>query len=204
MYRQVTQSLVTSSQAVIYPAVAVDLEFSSGNVRLWSGNFTQSYGGNSFLGIGSLGGMNTIKEASMTADGLEMSISGIPSEYVFLALDEAYRGKTAIVYLWLFDSNIVMKQSIITFKGMLDTMTIEDSGTTATIKIRCENRLIEMQKPRNIRYTNEDQLSLYPDDVGLSYVASVALKEISWGSAVPAQNVVGGGGGNIDPEYNEP
>ena len=68
----------------------------------------------------------------------------------------------------------------IIFVGKVDTMAISLSDT-ATIELDIENRLIDWERPRVSRFTNEEQQNLYSGDKGLEFVDSVAEKELFWG-----------------------
>lgn len=196
----VTQSYVTSSLVTVYPAVAVDMAFDSGHVRVWSGLNTQSLGGNVFYGLGTLGGINAVKETTDTsAPGVELTLSGVVNDNISLAMTENYRGRKVTIYVLLFNSNGTLQQSTISFRGNMDQMIINEGAETSTITLRCENRLIELNRVRDSRYTDEEQKMLFPDDTGLEYVASTALKDLYWGSTAPAQAFAVGGGQTLDP-----
>jgi hypothetical protein len=63
----------------------------------------------------------------------------------------------------------------------MDVMTIQEDGQSATITINVENVLIDLQRPRVRKYTNEEQLARYPNDKSLEMVASLQEKDIAWG-----------------------
>ena len=63
----------------------------------------------------------------------------------------------------------------------MDLMTIADDGERANIGLTCENRLIDLNKPRIRRYTNSDQQSEFSGDTGFSFVESLQEKTIYWG-----------------------
>jgi hypothetical protein len=63
----------------------------------------------------------------------------------------------------------------------MDVMSIQEDGTTSTLNLSIENVLIDLDRPRIRKYTNEEQLSRYPNDQSLKYVASLQEKDIAWG-----------------------
>jgi hypothetical protein len=67
----------------------------------------------------------------------------------------------------------------------MDTMQITDAGETSQVRIACESRLIDLQRARERRFTDEDQQELYPGDLGLEYVAGLQEREIAWGKEAP-------------------
>ena len=71
-------------------------------------------------------------------------------------------------------------------------MTINTSGDGSRIDLTVENQLIDMQRTRISRYTEDDQKAKYGStETSLRYVSGLQEKEVLWGipfSAVP--NVV--------------
>jgi len=67
------------------------------------------------------------------------------------------------------------------FSGLMDKMTIQDSGETTNITLNCENYLVRLEQQKIRRYTPEDQKLEYPNDKGLDFVAAIQEKEIAWG-----------------------
>ena len=64
----------------------------------------------------------------------------------------------------------------------MDVMTIEDAGDTANISLSAESRLIDLERARVRRYTNNDQQNQFAGDTSLRFVADLQDKEIAWGS----------------------
>lgn len=66
--------------------------------------------------------------------------------------------------------------------GRLDFTVIEDAGDTCTIAAQYESRLVDLERPRERRYTAEDQKIDYPADLGFDYVPSLQETELIWGA----------------------
>ena len=66
------------------------------------------------------------------------------------------------------------------FKGRMNTLTISDNPNGSTITIDAENRLVDLNRPSNFRYTKESQNFLHNGDTGFNRVASLQDKEIVW------------------------
>jgi hypothetical protein len=175
------------------------LDFPDGAVRLWTGQynktFSDEFGGGTYLGVGSMGNISPITETTeVAAKGMDLTLSGIPTEYVSLALSGSYRGGDASVYLILFNSNLSSYEKLTVFKGTMDQMIINENGNSSTINVKCESRLVALNRPRDIRYTDEAQKALYPNDTGLRFIASMADKSIYWGNSAPGSTGNSGGG----------
>lgn len=198
----VSSTYVSSSVSLIQPYVAAYMDFSgSAPVRLWTGNATKSFsdigGSGNYLGVGTIGGISAISETTeVAAKSIDLTLSGIPTEYVSLALANNYRGRDVVVYLILFNTGMTTYEQLTLFRGKMDQLIINEASDSSTITIKCESRLIELNRPSDIRYTDEAQKQLYPTDKGLEFVASMADKSIYWGTSAPAS--VGNGAGDGD------
>ena len=64
-------------------------------------------------------------------------------------------------------------------------MNIQDNGETSVISVDAESKLIDLQRPRERRYTSEDQKIDYPNDKGLDAVTWIQNQKIKWGSGSP-------------------
>ena len=207
MARDIFPSILQAlSEPQITPFFAVDLMFASGPLYLWSGygDFVREDTGNTYLGAGQLLNISTVEETTeIQAVGANFTLSGIPSSFLSLALNEPYQGRECRVYFGiLIDQGNVATQSLDTittqfgdilvlqsgtqgfleiFSGEMDQMNIVEASDTCTIAVTAENALIKLERPVVRRLTNTDQQSRYPTDLGLEYVAGLQDKEIFWG-----------------------
>lgn len=189
---------------VIYPFTAVELQFDGGNViRLWTGVGTLVFGGNSWTGAGELLDISSIEETSdISAKGATVTLSGVPSSVLSLALSEPYQGRVGKIYLGLFMIGKLEKESgdyillqdgsrieletqetslTEVFSGFMDRMTIDEQAESSTIGLSLENKLVTLERPRTARYSHEFQRTIDSTDKGLEYVESIQLKEFVWG-----------------------
>jgi hypothetical protein len=67
------------------------------------------------------------------------------------------------------------------FTARMDQMTLDEGPETCTIQLTVENILVDLERPRVARYTNNDQQSRFPGDRGFEFVESLQTKEIFWG-----------------------
>ena len=165
------------------PFLAIELEFDSGAVRLWNGYGEITIDSDTYTGAGSLLAVSSVEETGeIAARGVTMTLTGISSDLISVALSENYQNRAARVYIGTIASDDSIS-SYQLFGGRLDVMNIEESGETATISVTAENRLIDLERPRARRYTSEDQKSLYPGDLGLDYVNELQDKTLDWGKS---------------------
>ena len=101
-----------------------------------------------------------IETGNIEANGITLSLSGIQTALISATLNDARQGKEVSCHLALFDSSdTLIDVADDVFKGFLDVPTISKGRPNSSISITAENRLIELQKSRERRYTDQDQQS---------------------------------------------
>ena len=205
MSRDLTPATVTAiEQPEVYPFFAVELQFDAETIRLWTGQGTLILGdATEWVGLGQLLDISSIEETSeMAVKGATISLSGIPSDLLSLALSTAYQGRLAKIYFGTLSSGNILLESgsyillqdgsrieVETgergfnelFSGYMDQMNIEEGGDTSTIQMAVENKLIDLERARVARFTSGYQKSIYPNDKGLDFVEDLQDKKIPWG-----------------------
>jgi len=187
MARNLTSGMeaATTSQHLM-PVLFVEALFETGTVRMWSGAGTFSWGGADWIGAGNLLGLGAITETQeVRATGLDLSLSGIPSDMISLALSEPYQGRECRVFVGALDTNAhtLIADPYEAFRGYMDTMTMDEGAETATISVAVESRLIDLERPRERRYDVLDQQILWPNDKFFEYVSSIQNIEVIWGQS---------------------
>lgn len=160
----------------------VRLDYPSGVVTACSAPFPLVWGGETYFGVGSLGSVGAADEgAELQSYSLQITLAGVKPEYVAAALGEAYQGRDARVYVAMLDADhAVIGDPVLVFRGRMDTQDIE-LGTEATITVTIVSRLVDWDRPRISRYTNEDQQSRFPGDRAFEFVNSLVDATIYWG-----------------------
>ena len=167
----------------VTPFILFKGEFESGWVRLWTGYGDLTWDSQTWSGVGDLMSLSPIAETGdVQALGITVGLSGIPQSFVSIVYTEARQGKDGIVYIGAFNSSgAIVSNPFLAFSGRLDVPTDFDDGETAKITITYENRLVDLERPRERRYTPEDQAIDYPTDKGFDQVASLQDAQITWG-----------------------
>ena len=193
------------SQDVVYPFFATELRFDGDNtLRLWTGQGTLVLeDGTSWVGTGNLLNISAIEETSeLAVKGATLTLSGVPSEVLSLALSEPYQGRVCNIYFGTFSQGSILQESSSyillqdgsrinlettdkgfneIFSGYMDQMNIEESGETSTIQLLVENKLVDLERARVARFTSGYQKSIYAGDLGLDFVEDLQDKQIPWG-----------------------
>jgi len=87
----------------------------------------------------------------------------------------------ARLYVGLLDEqHRLIGTPLLIYRGRMDTLDIE-MGSTATLTLTVQSRLSDWERPRLLRYTNEQQQADWPGDKGFEFIAQMAEKTIYWG-----------------------
>ncbi|WP_459444225.1 hypothetical protein UM181_14950 [Alphaproteobacteria bacterium US3C007] len=179
MSRTIPSALLTAlSQPEVQPYYAVELDFDTAPVRLWTGYGDRDIGVNTYIGAGNLltiGGLEEVNDLS--AKNITLTLSGVPSSLVSIALNEPYQRREAKVYFGTIDTTTPIE----VFSGIMNTMTIEDSAETSVISVSVESKLVRLERSSNRRYTHENHVSRHAGDTFFSFVADLQDKDVIWG-----------------------
>ena len=194
MPRALTSSTITNiSENTVYPFFAVELKFDdnpaiSGDqtLRMWTGSGTLTLADSTeWFGTGNLLTISSVEETSeIAARGADITLTAIPSEVLSLALTEPYQGRECNIYFGTFDDGdqtTAPTNFNEIFSGYMDQMNISENVDTATIELKVENKLIDLERARVARFTSGYQKSKFPDDTGLDFIESMQDKKINWG-----------------------
>lgn len=183
MSRDLTAGVQAAIEATqVQPFLLFEGLFANGYVRTWSGYGDLVWDNKTWLGVGTLGGVSAIQEsAEIQANGISVTLTGIPSEFISLVLQESQQGKSGKVYIGFFNESGIIANPHLVFEGKLDIPSIQENGDDATVTITYESRLIDLQRPRETRYTHEEQKREYAGDLGCEFVPTMKEITLNWG-----------------------
>lgn len=193
MARNLTAAMVAAVRArAVRPALLVSLNFPNGQLNLWTGlgmlTCTVPVNGVptviTFTGAGTLCQIDQIGEAADgSAVSIKLTLNALPIAAVALAVGQPYQGYPVQIWLACFDLQLstLIQTPYQFFGGAMDVMTISDGTKSASISMSCESRLIELDRPRERRYSQFDQQLDYPADTGFNFVNSIQDLQIFWG-----------------------
>ena len=201
---------IAVEERVIETFYAIELDFDTTPMYLWTGVGDLVVDAVTYRGVGKFINISEIQEgADLSAKGATVSLSGIPSDMLDMAMDEDYQGRKC--YIRFGFTNIalgdetplhteadeelhteageVLDVAITTtdtlfdlFTGYIDQMNIDEGPTTSTISISVESKLIDLERPRVRRYTDADQRSRFPGDKAFGFVTRLQKETLTWGS----------------------
>lgn len=185
MSRDLTAGMVSAvTDSVTRPVLLAKIETSGGPVLAWSGVGDLTYNSDTYLGVGNLGGVSTVEETEeVKALGMTFQLSGIPAGLIATALGDIQQGRKACLYFGLLNisTGALIADPYLLFSGLTDSVFIDEQAETSTINITCENRLVDLLRPRERRYTPEDQKIVYPTDLGFDFVAGLQDAQAPFG-----------------------
>jgi len=184
MPRNLTAQFITAlNEAELRPVILLDLEFESSTVLLWNGVGELLWDGKTYLGNGWFQGHSPIKEnGEVNPQGVSVVLTGIPPSLLSLVLQQTSQNKVATLRLGLLDTSYqVIPDPTIIYQGKIDYPEIIEDSEEPTIKIAIENILLDMDRPRNHRYTKQSQRDIFPDDEGFDTVEPIQKFDGKWG-----------------------
>lgn len=160
----------------------LELQFVGGTERVVSLDFDVTYGGYTWMaGLGVLA-ISACSEASATAGSIDISISGVSSSNVALALNERVRGRKVILSLaCIDDGTLIVTPNVWTGTMQAIRLSRSEAGDDVVV-IRCVSRMADLDQPMPRRYTDAEQQAMYPGDTACRHVKN-AERSIVWPSA---------------------
>jgi hypothetical protein len=181
--RDLTSGMATAVQAgTVYPAILYEGEFDDGAggsafLRLWTGLGTLSWNGQSWTGAGSLIGFSSVEESTeLRANAFEAWLTGASNAVIAAALVSRRKNRSGKLWLALFNAGNLttpIADPYLLKQGRFDAAPIADSGATAKVTVRYEDRLAALAVPRERRYTKQDQALRVAGDLGFDYVETL-------------------------------
>lgn len=163
--------------------IAVDLDFSSGHARAWTGLGDITISGNVYTGIGSLGSITTPPDrVGLDANSKTFRLSGVDTSLISEADIDACFGRSITVYSGFLnpDTRALVDTPEIEWEGRMDSVRRVD-GHNPIIEVNAEHRLVMLDQTDGWRYTHEHQQQFYAGDLGFDQVRAILLKDLVWG-----------------------
>ena len=173
-------------QDVVHPLILCEMAFPSGTVRLWTGEGSIQWNGETWAGSGELVSFSPMPEVTDgSSQGVAIVLNGVDSGLLSDVANDPFQGSPVRIWLGCLDSNgTVVGDPFQFFGGVMDKGMMRDDGASAMIEIRVESRLIDQVRPIQWRYTHADQQKLHPGetDKGLEFVPKIQDLEVVWGN----------------------
>jgi hypothetical protein len=178
--KTLTAGALTALASGQFPMVLlVEMQFSP-VIYLASAAVDISYGGNTYLAAGSLGAVDVLRDGSGDANGLQFSLSGVPSANISLALGTSARNKKCILRSAILNATThAIEDAPIVGTFVLDQLTV--AGSIISVSAYPVARIFARAKA--IRYTDGDQQLISAGDRGLEFIVSQSTRQDVWPAA---------------------
>lgn len=179
---------VESQRSHYLPFIAVDFDFPSGHIRLWTGIGDLPLLGNTYTGIGDLAKIDGESEsADLNLQRRKYILSGVdPTSVDESDITDSF-GRSVTEYLGFLDpeTRALIATPETYWEGRIDSIRRVD-GENPIIEVSSEHRLAILDRTDQWRYTHEHQQQFYPSggDLGYDQVNAIALKKVVWGGKV--------------------
>jgi len=176
----VANRLVDSHQSIF---IAVKAEFDTDDIRVWTGNDDLTIDSETYIGAGSLLTIGEVTEGrEVKSEGISIALSGMDKTVLSYALTENYQNRPITLFLgFLMGGSNEVAGTITLFKGRMVNLTVNDSPQGSIINVDAENRLVDLERPSNLRYTAESQEFLFSGDTGFNRMQQLVDKQVTWG-----------------------
>ena len=177
----VTASLLEKDHQILF--FAVKAEFDTETLRFWTGDTDITIDSETYSGLGQLLQISDVEDSlEIKSSNLTVSLAGMDSAVLNMALNEECQNRNITVLLGSLQGGTLVAQGVVTlFKGRMSNMTINDNPSGSTITMEVENRLVDLERPSNIRYTKESQKAIDSTDTCFNRVQNLQDQEIVWG-----------------------
>ena len=198
----VTTALASGSVAIVQ---LVRLAFST-PLALNTSTWDLTWAGTTYKGAYGLGQISAITDKPGEVQGITLELAGGDSAIISLALDDAdvVQGTACVIRTAIIDtgtslltsgpsielnftaqtyqvaSQFTILDAPIEWTGTLDTMSIAEDGTSASIRVSAESRAVDLLRGTPFMYTDTDQLTVSATDRSFRYVVDQIDKPVVW------------------------
>ncbi|WP_300009669.1 hypothetical protein [uncultured Roseobacter sp.] len=157
-------------------------QFDSGDFAAFTGLGTVEWQGVTYSGVDDA--IEIGETSGSTADGkagLSITLSGVNPEVIALAELEEFQRRRVTVYLATFDDEGVITDGDVYFDGLADDLESDDNPDNPVLTLHCEQRALDLSRPRPFKYLPEDQKRRFPGDTIFDQVQIIQNQEDTWG-----------------------
>ena len=157
-------------------------KFDSGELNLFSGQGTVTFGGRDYIGVGQL--MSVSEVGSGTGgekQGISITLSGIDPAIIYISEIEEFQRRKVDIRLACFDDEGQIIEADILFSGLADLIRSDDSPKKPEITLHCEQKALDLSRPRPFKYLPQDQKNRHPGDTFFDLVQDIQNRDDTWG-----------------------
>lgn len=147
---------------IVHLAVLVELDFTTGVERYWSGLYELSWDSVTWLPTGNMGSVSPIESSEdLHANGMTLTLNGLPGDAlrnVRRLTPDQYKGRPGRFILAVFDANFQTVIHAIPRHFKIDGANYAyDPEAGGAVSIQLENEIKHASRTRERRYTDQSQ-----------------------------------------------
>lgn len=178
----------------VRPILFIEIEHYAGGIqsflRLATGVGQITWNGNVWTGGGDMLALTPARESEgLEAIGFAVTLSGMPADKLAIIRQSMRKNKSGKIYLGFLDAaGAVIADPYLMRRGRFDTAEFnrDPAKGIITITARYEDRLIDLERPREFRYTTESQALRLAGDRGFEQVPELQDAQDLWGAEPPS------------------
>ena len=188
MTRSLTSAVKTElATSEIRPVHLITISFGTPvNLTDCSFNLTSSVSGSSVTYSSSSFIMeisNFTEETDISRQTLELTLSGADQTFISTCLNENIVNDGVSIYRgFLNDSNALIDDPFLFYKGTIDTYEIAEAGSSSLVTLRVVSHWADFGKTNGRKTNNISQQRFFSTDVGMNFSSETVL-DIKWGRA---------------------
>lgn len=177
------QTALTAS--VVRPAFLVKIEFVGSTLYLASTRYDITWNAHTWLGNGMLFPFDGVEEnLELNSGSVKIKLGSLDAALMSLLLASTNQSKRCEIYLGAFDSAFALiVDPVLIFGGYFETVQLAESSKGTIAELSYEDDLTKLNRPVELRWTDQCQKGLFPTDVGFQYVVAASDWKGFWGKA---------------------
>lgn len=184
MARNLTAGFIAEATAASNrPIVLFRGDFASSNLTLWNGWGNLSWAAQTWLGNGWFTGMEGGDETTQV-EAVDMTIilSGVPQSLISIVLGDQKQGALGAIWIgFLNSSGAIVADPYLWWKGTYSHAEIDYTPDVPQLRLMYDSPLMDLERPREQRWTHDAQQRLFSGDLGFQYVKAAANWHGQWG-----------------------
>ncbi|CAM0043793.1 tail protein [Vibrio phage K394] len=166
--------------------IAVEILYKSDPVRVHTSTGDVVIGGQTYTGVGALGGIDPVKQSANNGPAtLNLSLTGLDPTLVAATLNERTAGSKVKIMVCSLDDDYKVNSASIIFAGRVSTQRFA-YGQEMSIEVEIVDRLADWQRKGSRRFDQESHTNEQPGDDYFRFIAQMSEKPLYWGSSQDA------------------
>ena len=188
MTRSLTSAVKTElATNDIRPVHLITIAFSTAvNITDCSFPLTSSVSGSSVTYSSSdfiLGISNHREETDVTKSTISLTLSGADQTFISTVLNENVVNDSVTIFRgFLDDSNVLIADPMMLYKGKIESFTIQETDTTSSVNLSIVSHWADFEKKSGRKTNNTSQQRFFSTDVGMDF-SRQTVQDIKWGRA---------------------